>query len=751
MAGKRKRPKGQLIIMPKDNTRRPPTDGDVEASRLIAREAEDKERAPRRLIMTIMKGEQRSRKKLTENDKNDLTCFLNDAMQKRNLCGSNERPITDIEFIFVSFINPEMASRALKLDRIVYHDGSVLSFRRPEEYKAPPPADDNGQLIIMPKDNTRPVADGDVEASRLIARKAENEEKAPRRLIMKGAQMPRKNMTENDKAEFICFLNDAMQKRNLCGSNERPITDIDSIFVSFINPEMASRALKLGRIIYHGFVLSFRRPEEYKAPLPADDNVVDQDKIARQLVVMSGIQILRLDRLDLWPFLDFLNYEMRKRKLCGPENRVIVGTEDSVFLVAANPEMATRVLTVIDIHYRGSNLFFRRPKQYAAAASKPKTTGPPDVVAVKNEPLGATVPTMKKVTEKTSPKAVGGDETANADPPLSTQRLLDDMTLELAKAKKDANVMTHKLESTQEVLKEAQDAKKAADFKQEFLENLIQKWESDMHEAKTQLDTQGQNLADTRVLLKEAQDAKEQADSNQELLRGAIQTLESDLQRLSKDCHSQQQELVRLRQEQLLKDGKAQAATTLLEIDKCSLEKITNKLGLQLEAVGKDRDSKETKLADSQRLLEQAKGVADSNLASMCTAHKKLCEIGDQLKTKDDMLEVANEELSRLRTKLEESTKVDVKVNSTEFEELQKKYDDSEQRSHRMTDLLSNTMDELIAERRSRRVLDTRIEDLEADCASEKALRKRAESQVESASISAVNIGKKAVKDEWDL
>jgi hypothetical protein len=749
MAGKRKRPKGQLIIMPKDNTRRPPADGDVEASRLIARKAENEEKAPRRLIMKGL-----SRKKMTVNAIFDLISFLNDAMQKRNLCGSNERPITDIDFIFVSFINPEMASRALKLDQIVYH-GFVLSFRRPEEYKAPLPADDNGQLIIMPKDNTRPVAGGDVEASRLIAREAEDKEKAPRRLIMtimKAEQRTRKKLTENDKADLTCFLNDAMQKKNLCGSNERPITDIEFIFVSFINPEMASRALKLDRIVYHdGSVLLFRRPEEYKAPLPADDNVVDQDKIARQLVVMSGIQILPLDRLDLWPFLDFLNYEMRKRKLCGPENRVIVGTEDSVFLVAANPEMATRVLTVIDIHYRGSNLFFRRPKQYAAAASKPKTTGPPDVVAVKNEPLGATVPTMKKVTEKTSPKAVGGDETANADPPLSTQRLLDDMTLELAKAKKDANVMTHKLESTQEVLKEAQDAKKAADFKQEFLENLIQKWESDMHEAKTQLDTQGQNLADTRVLLKEAQDAKEQADSNQELLRGAIQTLESDLQRLSKDCHSQQQELVRLRQEQLLKDGKAQAATTLLEIDKCSLEKITNKLGLQLEAVGKDRDSKETKLADSQRLLEQAKGVADSNLASMCTAHKKLCEIGDQLKTKDDMLEVANEELSRLRTKLEESTKVDVKVNSTEFEELQKKYDDSEQRSHRMTDLLSNTMDELIAERRSRRVLDTRIEDLEADCASEKALRKRAESQVESASISAVNIGKKAVKDEWDL
>ena len=55
-------------------------------------------------------------------------------------------------------------------------------------------------------------------------------------------------------------------------------------------------------------------------------------------------------------------------------------------------------------------------------------------------------------------------------------------------------------------------------------------------------------------------------------------------------------------------------------------------------------------------------------------------------------------------------------MDATEFEELQQKFDDSEKRSHQvLIDLRSNTMDDLIAERRSRRVLVKQIEDLQAD------------------------------------
>jgi chromosome segregation ATPase len=322
--------------------------------------------------------------------------------------------------------------------------------------------------------------------------------------------------------------------------------------------------------------------------------------------------------------------------------------------------------------------------------------------------------------------------------------------------------MKRNLESTQKVLKEAQDANKAADFKQEFLENLIKKWESDMDEARTQLDTQCKDLECTRGLLKKAQEAKEQADLKQEFLVNDNKVLVAELQKLSIDRRSQQEELVRSHEAHLLKDattqkvlGKTQAAMKLLEIDKYSLEKITKKLELKLEAVREDRDSKENKLVDLQRLLEQAKSVADSTEASMCTAHKKWGETRDQLKTKGELLVVAYEELTRLRTKLEESTKVD----ANESEQLKKKLDDSEKRSHRVTDLLSNTMDELITERRSRRVLEKQIEDVEANSASEMALKKSAESQVERigaqlaarASVPAVNIVKKEVKDECDV
>ena len=82
-----------------------------------------------------------------------------------------------------------------------------------------------------------------------------------------------------------------------------------------------------------------------------------------------------------------------------------------------------------------------------------------------------------------------------------------------------------------------------------------------------------------------------------------------------------------------------------------------------------------------------------------------------------------------------------------------------------LIDLLSNTMDDLIAERRSPWVLVKQIEGLQADRASEKALRERTESQVErldaeliaartplaASSVSAVNIVKKDVEDEWEV
>ena len=630
------------------------------------------------------------------------------------------------------------------------------------------------------------------------------EKMAPLQLFFEGVR-PFQNIHQ---ADLLRFLNAAMQKRNLCSSNELPIASATCYFISFLDPEMATRALALDGIVYNGNVLHFHRPRGYKG-LP--DVKVDQEKTARRLV-LDGFKILPLNRQDLWRFLNYLNCEMIKLDPSPPWKRAIVGT-DFIFLVAANPEMATRVLTHLQgIDYCGCKIRFRRPKEYYDAAA------PKPMIAV-NEPPDSTVRTMNKAaliaspktivggdetataaplckqrllddmelevdkaksdghvikrelestlevlqaTQKPSPKAaVGGDETATAAAPSSKQRLIDDMALELDKAKNDGHAMKRKLESTLGALKEAQDARKVAEFKQEFLENLNKKWESDMHETRTQLDTTCQNLACTRDLLKKAQEGKKQVDLKHELLMGGYKCLGSELERVNNDRNSQQQELVRLREEQLSKDAttqkvhfEAQSAIALLEIDRDSLKKTTKKLELELEAVRKDRDSKDNKLADLQWHLEQATGAADSNEASMRTAHKRGGETRDQLKTKDEMLEAANAELIRLKTKVEESTKVE----ATEFEELKQNFDDSEKRSHRMTDLLSNTMDELIAERRSRRVLVKQIEDLQVDRASEKALRERTESQVErldaelsavrtGASVSAVNLVKK--EDVW--
>ena len=81
-----------------------------------------------------------------------------------------------------------------------------------------------------------------------------------------------------------------------------------------------------------------------------------------------------------------------------------------------------------------------------------------------------------------------------------------------------------------------------------------------------------------------------------------------------------------------------------------------------MEAVQKDRDSKENnKLADLQWRLEQAKGARP--IPMKLPAAALLIKVG---RNQDEMSEVENAELIRLRTKLEESTKVD----ATNFEEL---------------------------------------------------------------------------------
>lgn len=177
----------------------------------------------------------------------------------------------------------------------------------------------------------------------------------------------------------------------------------------------------------------------------------------------------------------------------------------------------------------------------------------------------------------------------------------------------------------------------------------------------------------------------------------------------------------------------------------------------EIEVGERYRDSKEMEL---QRLLKNTtkpQKIDGFNGETLETVNKKWGEARDQLKAQTEKFDAAHAELTHLKTQLDEMTnqnqrldsgkisqlvvendmlkqtitqmKEAANVESHTMAELRSRLDTTEKRNQRMGDILANSMDELISERKSRRDLE---EKMESALQLEKTQREKAEKEVES-------------------
>jgi hypothetical protein len=225
-----------------------------------------------------------------------------------------------------------------------------------------------------------------------------------RRLHVRGV-----NITAENGMHLIRYLNLVMRRRNLCKDDDCPIMDTDEIdrcFLVFKSAEMATQALQLNGIDFRGSTLTIERPPDALAQSVEDvddscSSVALQElststiskkakKTARRLYV-KGLVIKKDDRSG---FVQFINQELRDRRLSAGNERPVVSIHDDLivcaspetpshtlsltgtryndetFLVFKSAEMATQALQLNEIDFRGSLLTFERPHAY---------TGPPDL------------------------------------------------------------------------------------------------------------------------------------------------------------------------------------------------------------------------------------------------------------------------------------------------------------------------------------------------------------------------------------
>jgi hypothetical protein len=216
-----------------------------------------------------------------------------------------------------------------------------------------------------------------------------------RRLHVRGV-----NITAENGMHLIRYLNLVMRRRNLCKDDDCPIMDTDEIdrcFLVFKSAEMATQALQLNGIDFRGSTLTIERPPDALAQSVEDvddscSSVALQElststiskkakKTARRLYV-KGLVIKKDDRSG---FVQFINQELRDRRLSAGNERPVVSIHDDLivcaspetpshtlsltgtryndetFLVFKSAEMATQALQLNEIDFRGSLLTFERP------------------------------------------------------------------------------------------------------------------------------------------------------------------------------------------------------------------------------------------------------------------------------------------------------------------------------------------------------------------------------------------------------
>jgi hypothetical protein len=301
---------------------------------------------------------------ITAENRMNLIKYLTIVMRRRNLCRDDDCPIIDSDKSFLVFKSAEMATQALQLNGIDF-SGSKLTIERPNAYAGPPDVVDQ---------SAEDVEDDSLSSETNESSSSGQGEENTRRLYVRGVCI-----TAENQRQLIKYLSVVMRRRNLCGEDVRPIMDTDKRFLVFESAEMATQALQLNGIDFCGSSLTIERPHAYAGPpddmedscssgtneassfrLEPSTSAIsnNDDKIARRLYV-KGMVIKKDKRSD---FLQFLNQELRDRRLSAGIERPVVSIHDD-FVVCASPETALHTLSLTGTRYNNYYLDLHRSNE----------------------------------------------------------------------------------------------------------------------------------------------------------------------------------------------------------------------------------------------------------------------------------------------------------------------------------------------------------------------------------------------------
>jgi hypothetical protein len=281
---------------------------------------------------------------ITAENQMQLIKYLTIGMRKRNLCGQDDCPIMEIDKRFLVFKSAEMATRALQLDGIDF-SGSTLTFERPHAYAGPP--DDMEDSCSS---GTNELSSFRLEPSTSAI--SNNDDKIARRLYVKGMVIKK-----DKRSGFVHFLNQELRNRGLSAGIERPVVSIHDDFIVCASLETALHTLSLTGTRYNNYHYELHRSNEMDCRLQINS---------------KGIKVSLA--------FEYLNEQMRTRKLCGPSERPIVACLNNS-LIFNCAEMASRAYTLNGIDYDGSMLALKRPREFVGAPTTVDTTTMPSVLS----------------------------------------------------------------------------------------------------------------------------------------------------------------------------------------------------------------------------------------------------------------------------------------------------------------------------------------------------------------------------------
>ena len=651
--------------------------------------------------------------------------FLNGEMQSRELCKWNDRPFLNAHLDFIICESAETVLLALQLNNVSYC-GSRLLFQRSNE----------GECSL---------------------------------LLRKGCHIKVK--------ENIDFINKEMQKRKLCERSEQPLVTYFNKTLVFTTATMANHAYSLNGIDCQGSVLSLDRHSDYTGPPETVDTTVAKTHISWT----PGILTQSLERPDeeacrlyvggVFPneeskgsLLHFLNVAMQERHRCSSDERPLVKIEERC-LIFVDSDYATRALCLEGIEFDGCMLTFERPKGY----DRPGDLGPDEVILKEQIARRLCVTGTDLQVQSTCSFIQFLNEKLLVYAPI--ERSIVDVAYQATTAStfawtiyfKTADMASHALNTFGVI---------GADYNGSILTfTRPNGYTNPANDILTNAIEAEEELEEPPPPDEPSKYGTNSADSYSRQMAD----LESALEEMGKDRDSKQKQLLSANEE------KSQLKTKIKKLERqelfradakdenAKLKQINARLEEDVKSETKTSEELRSKLARAeariQRMGEMFETVSKKREQAYTQVKEeegKLLSMNEEsthLKTKIEKLErqehsrtVVNEQLVLENCKLKQMNaqleEADGKKETKTTEELRSKLESAEQRNQRMGEILANSMEELISERKNLRALEARMETSlhseNAEC--EKAEREAKDLRPTLATTALVNH-----EEEWEV